>query len=167
MNSSPKNRRSRRAAASRLVSSNDGCAAASIESSVSLCALRGESLFATPEDIEWRRGGEDVHANKSGSGQPPVALTYKRQSGEPVSDAGDLYFGYDCPPLRSRPAKWPRMKDAASAAKRCLLEIGAGPIRMDRAGRMLEPLPVAQASSLSVGAGVSPALDWDETFELV
>jgi RHS repeat-associated protein len=27
--------------------------------------------------------------------QPEIELNYKRQSGEPVSDAGDIYFGYD------------------------------------------------------------------------
>ena len=27
--------------------------------------------------------------------QPAIELTFKRQSGEPVSDAGDIYFGYD------------------------------------------------------------------------
>jgi RHS repeat-associated protein len=199
--------------------------------------------------------------------QPEIELNYKRQIGEPVSDAGDIYFGYDrfgrsidlrwqksgtplvhlqygfdansCPSLRSRPAKSLRMENAAIAAKQCrtwrndlvapssaqqdrhyrydtlsqvvaedrgdinvnrtaiagipasgsrwdydetgnwkvyqqlangtttldqprthdkgnrLLEIGAGagPIRVDRAGRMLELPPVEGA--------------WDETFEIV
>ncbi len=61
----------------------------------------------------------------------------------------------NCPSLRSRPAKSLRLEDAAVAAKRWLLEIGAGagPIRVDRAGRILELPPVEGA--------------WDETFEIV
>jgi YD repeat-containing protein len=40
--------------------------------------------------------------------QPGIALSYKQATGEPVGDAGDPYTGYDCPSLRSRPAKWLR-----------------------------------------------------------
>ncbi len=50
--------------------------------------------------------------------QPGIALSYKHATGELIGDAGDPYSGYDCPSLRSRPARWLRLTDAAITAKR-------------------------------------------------
>ncbi len=77
------------------------------------------------------------------------------QNGNATLDQPRTHDRGNCPSLRSRPAKSLRRDGAAVAAKRWLLEIGAGAgtTRVDRAGRMLELPPVEGA--------------WDETFELV
>jgi hypothetical protein len=46
--------------------------------------------------------------------QAGINLSYKHAAGEPIENSGDPYDGIYCPPLRSRPANWLPVKDAAS-----------------------------------------------------